>query len=112
MSLGCLECKQIGAFNTLVIFDPEGEFDAEKHVSSYPNFYTCCATLSNFPEVDKSRFMVVQQPQFESMWHTGNSGPKLNETQYKYVDEAVIRGQLPKIFKGLLARPTKKKEGL
>lgn len=101
MSLACWECKRRGAFNTLVIFDPDGKFDSDKHVSSYRNFYTCCASFENFTKAKKSRFMVVQEQDYQDKWNTCTDGERLETTKYKLVDEDELRRKLPKTFERL-----------
>ena len=102
MSLACFECNRIGAFNTSIIFDGDGNFDPQKPVSHYPNFYTDCATFDDFREVKESRFMVVEGRDVQDSWNTGTDGDKLRETKYKLVDEAVLAAKLPRIFEALL----------
>ena len=102
MSLACLECNQIGAFDTLIVFHPKGNFDPEKPVSRYPNFYTDCAKLGDFKEVKSSRFMVVKQRGKNDSWNTGNDGPKISETASKLISEDELRKKLPKIHAALL----------
>lgn len=104
MSLACLECNRIGSFNTLIIFEPEGRFDTGKHVSSYPNFYTCCASLADFTEAEQSRFMIVEEREYQDVWHTGTNGARLGKTRHMRVNEAELQRKLPKIFERLTAR--------
>src|SRR3989344_2586557 len=77
MSLSCFECERIGAFNTLIIFARDGNFDPEKPVSHYHNFYTDCATIGQFKKVQTSRFAIVQLERFNYMWNTGSDGELL-----------------------------------
>lgn len=101
MSLACLECGRVGAFNTLVIFNSEAKFESDSYVSSYPNFYTCCVSLVEFPEVKESRFAIVQEREHQNTWATGTDGERLGNTKYRCVDEAELRRKLPKIFEAL-----------
>ena len=103
MSLGCFECKQMGAFNTLILFKPKGRFNKEKPVSSYSNFYTCCASFNSFKAVKKSRFMIVEEKSFADSWNTGKDGDKLKDTKFKYIDEKELEAKLPNIFKRFTA---------
>src|SRR3989344_7630074 len=98
MSLSCFECERIGAFNTLIIFARDGNFDPEKPVSHYHNFYTDCAAIGQFKKVQTSRFAIVQLERFNYMWNTGSDGELLRETMYKLVDEVTLAEKLPKIF--------------
>lgn len=106
MSLACLECNRVGMFNTLIIFEPEGSFDAGGYISSYRNFYTCCASLTDFTEGKKSRFMVVQDAESQDAWNTGTDGARLRDTKHKRVDEATVRRKLPRIFEELAQKPS------
>ncbi|MEK7532732.1 MAG: hypothetical protein AAB579_03990 [Patescibacteria group bacterium] len=102
MSLACFECRRGGAFNTLVLFASDGDFDPEKSVSHYPSFYTDCAAFGDFKKVEKSRFMIVEERESQDSWNTGTDGDKLRETKYKFVDETTLAAKLPKIFAALL----------
>jgi len=102
MSLACFECGEIGSFNTLIIFNRDGNFDPQKPVSHYPNFYTDCVAFADFEEVKKSRFMVVEERGYQDSWNTGTDGDKLQETKRKFIDEAILATKLPRIFKALL----------
>ena len=104
MSLVCLECNCIGAFNTLVIFDSNGKFDPQKLVSDYSNFYTDCATFDDFSEVNESRFMIVEERKSQNSWNIATDGDKLHETRCKLIDENVLAVKLPRIFKELIER--------
>lgn len=101
MSLACLECRQIGTFDTLILFEPGGKFDLNVPTSSYRNYYTCCATLDDFKGLSKSRFLIVKQPQREDAWNTGHDGPTLGISAFRYVDEAELKRRLPKIYEEL-----------
>ena len=102
MSLACFECGREGAFKILILFASDGNFDPEKPVSHYSNFYTDCAAFGDFKEVKKSRFMVVEEGEFQDSWNTGTDGDKLRETRHKLVDEAALAAKLPRIFEALL----------
>lgn len=104
MSLACWECRQIGTFNTLVLFERDGAFDLSKETSEYPNFYTCCASFHDFKTVGKSRFMVVEQPLLESQWSRSANKGSIAQAKYKLVDEAELRARVPKICETLAKR--------
>ena len=104
MSLGCFECREGGAFNTLIIFEPHGKFDIEIPISHYRNFYVCfrCSGgFYGFDEVEKSRFMIVLERDFQGSWNTGTDGDKLKETRFKLISENELERRLPNIFKKL-----------
>lgn len=104
MSLACFECYKIGSFNTLIIFASDGKFDSEQQVSHFPNFYTDCATFSDFEAVTESRFMIVEDVDFHSQWSTDTGVGKLRETKCKLIDEKTLALKLPRIFAELLRR--------
>lgn len=104
MSLGCFECGRGGAFNTLILFTSDGNFDVEKPVSHYSNFYTDCATLNDFKEIKESRFMVVKLKCFQDSVITGTDGDKIREAKHKLVDETTLAAKLPGIFEALLKK--------
>jgi hypothetical protein len=104
MNLVCFECNSGGAFNTLIIFDNEGEFDPEKPVSQYHNLYTNCADFGNFKKVKKSRFAIVREGEFHDSWlfTVTTDRVRLREMKYKLIGETELAKRLPKIFKELL----------
>lgn len=101
MSVACLECNRIGAFNTLIVFDAKGVFDLDVHVSSYPNFYTCCASPADFKGAVDSKFMIAQTIEYLDRWNTGTDGERVRDTEHKRIDEAELRRRLPRIFEAL-----------
>ena len=102
MSLACFECNQIGSFDTLVLFDPKGKFDCDSPVSSFPNFYTCCASISDFTEAKDSRFLIVKTRSREGSWLTGTDGDPVGDTRVKRINEAELRTRMPRIFEALM----------
>lgn len=103
MSLGCLECDEIGSFDTLIIFSEDGAFDTAKLVSAYYNYFTCCASVDEFKAAKKSRFAIVREKHESSQWSTPDHCT-LNDTTWKLVDEEELKRRLPKIFAALLER--------
>jgi hypothetical protein len=104
MSLACFECMRNGTFNTLIIFDKDGKFDPQIPVSHYSNFYTDCASIGDFKRVSSSRFAIVQEKTHQDSWNTGTDGDKLQETNYKLIDEADLAKKLPRIYGALIKK--------
>jgi len=101
MSLGCFECKRDGAFNTLILFEPTGNFDISKNVFEYSNYYVChdCLRSNVFQEVEKSRFMIVVEKEYS--YSIFASGEKISETKFKLINEEELEDRLPNIFTSL-----------
>lgn len=103
MSLACLECKRNGSFNTLIVKVGE-DFDPQRPISHYPNYYTCCASFNSFREVKKSEYMVVEIISHASMWHTGNDGERFDEVKCRFISKNALKKLLPKIHKALASQ--------
>lgn len=101
MSIACRECGRVGSFNTLVIFQADGKFDLKKPVSHYANYYTDCANFDDFPQVEASRFMIVQQRESDDRLFTGTDGDLLEQTEHKLVSEKELQEALPTTFSKL-----------
>jgi len=103
MSLGCFECRKIGgAYGTLILYSKDGKFDMSKPLSHYDNFYTCCAYESDFKELKRSKFAIVEQGYAEDSYLTGHDGPLLKDVAvFKKVSEKELMKSVPKIVKAL-----------
>lgn len=90
---------RVGAFDTLILFDPAGIFDPEIPTSHFANYYTDCARFDSFNEVPESRFAIAELQENEETWLTGSDGFKLKDTRYKRIDEAALSAKMPNIYR-------------
>lgn len=104
MSLACLECGHGGEFDTMICRVPAEGSIVNCFISHLPNYYTCCARIDDFKPVDRSEYIIAVEAEAQGSWCTGNDGPQIKDTKFKFISEEDLKKKLPKIYSWLVRK--------